>query len=384
MNTYEIECSNMFYISNFNVIGGVETFIYELARKYKKYDITVVYKTGNPKQLSRLIKYVRVHKYKEGKIKCKKAFFNYEIDIIDNVDSEEYIQIIHALFKTNRLTPKLHPKITKYLAVSKSAAEEWEELTGFHADVCKNPLVITEEEQSDILLLLSATRLTEEKGKGRMEILANELDKAGINYLWYVFTNDKNAINNPNVIFINPRLNIRPIMASIKGRGYGVQLSDCEGDCYFTRECEALGIPLIVTPIPSFKEQGLIEGVNCYYMPFDMNNINVERIINIPSYEGYLLEDKWEENLLKEESNYKEENMKVKLRVIRSYFDVLLSPTMDNKDLPLNFEFVVSKERADELLDNPNNLVEFVDNIIEPAQKPIEKAVKPKRNVTKR
>ena len=44
-----IECNNLFYVSNFNSIGGVETYIFELVRKYKDYDITVVYKTGDMK-----------------------------------------------------------------------------------------------------------------------------------------------------------------------------------------------------------------------------------------------------------------------------------------------------------------------------------------------
>lgn len=375
MKKYEIECSNLFYVSNLNVIGGVETFIYELAKKYNKYDITVVYKTGHVNQLERLMKYVRVYKYKEGKIKCKKCFCNYETDILENIDADEYIQIIHAMFKTNRITPRIHPKINRYLAVSKIAADEWEELTGRHADVCRNPLTMSEDKP--VLFLISATRLTPEKGKNRMEKLARDLDIAGIDYLWYVFTNDNNAIDNPNMIFIKPRLNIRPIIASIKGKGYGVQLSDCEGDCYFTRECEALGVPLIATPIMSFKEQGLQEGVNCYYVPFDMKKTNVERFLNIPSYKGYIGNDKWEDNLIKDISTYKEEEMKVKLKCTYSYDDVILGKTMSLGD-----EFVVDKERADVLLANPHHLVEVIEYIQE--EKPVQKAVKPRRKVEKR
>ena len=375
MNEYELEASNVFYVSNFNVIGGVETYIYELAKKYKQYNIVVVYKTAHPNQLLRLMKYVKVHKYKGGLIKCKKAFFNYETDIIENVEAQEYTQVIHAMFKTNRLTPRINKKINRYLAVSEIAASEWEELTGIKPEVCRNPLTI--EEQNNVLLLISATRLTREKGKDRMEKLAKDLDKAGIEYLWYVFTNDESAIKNSNVVFLKPRLNIRPIIASIKGHGYGVQLSDCEGDCYFTRECEALGVPLIVTEIPSFKEQRLEEGKNCYYMPFNMRDTQVERLLNIPEYDGYLTEDKWINYIEKDESTYKEEEMKVKLRCVRSYNDVELQ-----KEIPLNYEWIVDKARADVLLANPNHLVEVVEYIQE--EKPVQKAVRPKRKVEKR
>ena len=191
-----IKSNNVFYVSNFNTIGGVETYIYELARKYKDYDITVIYKTGDEKQLRRLKKYVRVIKYNGQKIECKRAFFNYETDIINNVEAEEYIQLIHALFKTQGIIPRIEPKITKYFCVSERAGKEWKELTGIKPMVCKNPLTITDEEKKETLYLISATRLTAEKGKSRMIKLAEALDRENINYLWLVFTNDTKEIDN--------------------------------------------------------------------------------------------------------------------------------------------------------------------------------------------
>jgi hypothetical protein len=150
--------------------------------------------------------------------------------------------------------------------------------------------------------------------------LAEELDKANINYIWLVFTNDKNAINNKNIVYMEPRLNIRPYIASIKGKGYGVQLSDCEGDCYFTRECEAIGIPLIVTPVQSFKEQGLKDGENCYYVPFDMNNIKIENIVNkIPEYEPFKKEDEWNKILVKGKTTYKETKKDIEVVVLEDF-----------------------------------------------------------------
>ena len=83
--------SNLFYIPNFNVIGGVETYIYEIAKKYNKYDITVLYRQGDKEQLKRLKKLVRVVKYTGQPIKCKRVFFNYTIDLIDEIEADEYI-----------------------------------------------------------------------------------------------------------------------------------------------------------------------------------------------------------------------------------------------------------------------------------------------------
>lgn len=342
-----IEGKNIFYVSNFNTIGGVETFIYELARKYKDYDITVIYKTGDQKQIKRLKQYVRVKKYNGGEeIKCKKAFFNYETDIIDHVEAEEYIQLIHALFKSQGMHPRIEPKITKYLSVSRSAGKEWEELTGKKCEYARNPFTITEEEKQPVLYLISATRLTAEKGKSRMKRLAEELDKANINYLWLVFTNDLNAIDNPKIIYMKPTLNVRPYIASVKGKGYGVQLSDSEGDCYFTRECEALGVPLLVTPIPSFEEQGLVDGKNCYYIPFDVKDIDIKKIANkIPEYEGYVVEDKWDKQLAKGKSTYQSDMKKiVKVRCTINYYDIQFG-----KSIKANEVYEVTMERAEEL-----------------------------------
>ena len=120
---------------------------------------------------------------------------------------------------------------------------------------------------------------------------------------------------------MKPRLDIRPVLSSLKGIGYGVQLSDCEGDCYFTRECEALGVPLLVTPVPSFNEQGLVDGKNCYYIPFDVENVDVNKIYNnIPSYEPFGYGDTWNKNIVKSKSKYKP----IKVEVIRNYSSKVL------------------------------------------------------------
>lgn len=352
--------NNLFYVSNFNVIGGVETYIYEIAKKYKDYDITVLYRTGDPNQIKRLKKLVRVIKYKGQEIKCKKAFFNYEIDLIDEIEAEEYIQVIHAMYKTNNLTPHIHPKFTKYLAVSKSASEEWYELTGIKPEVCRNVLSISEDESKDILMLISATRLTEEKGFWRMQALSKMLDDAGIPYLWFIFTDSRERIGSPNVIYLKPTLNIRPYLKMVVGKGYGVQLSNCEGDCFFTRECEAFGLPLIVTPIPSFKEQGLEDGKNCYYVPFDMEGIDVHKFLKIPTYKGYIGQDIWNEELILEPSYYeKEKNMEVKVKVISPFVDKYTGESYEEGQ-----EITITKERMEEILE-VDELVELIEEVKE-------------------
>ena len=98
-------------------IGGVETFLYELARKYKDRDLTIIYSSGDEKQIKRLKKYVRCIKFNGDPIECDKAFFNYSVKIIDKIKAKEYIQIVHADFKDKSLKdykPILSTKVQKY------------------------------------------------------------------------------------------------------------------------------------------------------------------------------------------------------------------------------------------------------------------------------
>ena len=41
-----IEHSNILYLRDISELGGVETFLWEMLKKYHKYDIAVVYKTA--------------------------------------------------------------------------------------------------------------------------------------------------------------------------------------------------------------------------------------------------------------------------------------------------------------------------------------------------
>ena len=264
---------NIFYFSHINSIGGVETFFYYLCKKYTNNDIVVYYKTGDQLQINRLKKYIRCIQYTGQKIKCKKAFFNYNPDIIDNVEAEEYIQVIHADYKVQTSLQKhVNPKMTRYIGVSKLACKSFTEITGKPCELCYNPIVLDKPKR--VLKLISATRLTPEKGKDRMIKLAQLLDSANIPYIWTVFTNDTDAIKNPNVIYMEPRLDISDYIAS---SDYLVQLSDCEAFCYSVVEALMLGVPVIVTKCPVFDEIGLDE-TNSFKVNFDMTEIPIKDI----------------------------------------------------------------------------------------------------------
>lgn len=95
------------------------------------------------------------------------------------------------------------------------------------------------------------------------------------------------------------------------------------GDCYFTRECETLGVPLLVTPVQSFKEQGLKDGENCYYIPFNVNELKQDKIAkivnNIPEYEPFKNEDIFNKLLVRSRSTYNGNKKDITAKVLEDF-----------------------------------------------------------------
>jgi len=292
----KLTCTNIYYFYFLNIIGGTETFLYQLAKKYQDYDIAIVYTRADPDQLARLKKYVKCIEFRGQEIYCKNAFFNYGIDIINHVHAEKYSLVVHAdyeaiLQRNPGIKLPIHPKITQYIGVSKKACEAFTKVTGKPCKLCYNPFTV--EEPKKVLHLISATRLSREKGKDRMRTLMKLLDEAGIPFLWTIFTNDKDVIDNPSAIYMQPRLDIT---GYIKNADYLVQLSNDEGYCYSVVEALTQDVPVIVTKCPVFDELGLENGKNCYLLDFDMTNVPLDDIYNkIPKNFNYQpLKDCWD------------------------------------------------------------------------------------------
>ena len=330
---------NVFFFRYINAIGGIESFFYYLAKKYQDWDITIYYIDGDERQIKRLREFVRVKRYRGEHIKCDKIFFNFNLDIINNVEANEYIQIAHGDYKAMGVKPNTHPKITKYYGVSKQVCDTYKEITGYETELCYNPIVIDKPKR--VLNLISATRLTREKGKARMIKLASELDKANIPYIWTIFTNDTNAIDNPNVVYMKPRLDITGYIANAD---YLVQLSDNEGYCYSVIESLLLGTPVIITKCPVFDELGC-DDTNSIKLDFDMNNIPIDTIYNKQfDFKYTMKKDNWDTILSPGKSTYKEERARdVIVRCIKpkGYNDIQLG-----RKIKYNEIFPVKYDRA--------------------------------------
>lgn len=348
---------NVFYQLHINGIGGIETFLYELARLSfeNKRDLTIVYRTGDPIQIARIRKFCRIVSLAEIEkpIKCHRAFFNYAVDAIDLFEADEYIQLIHADFKSDILQGWIHnnpqsDKITTRYAVSSNNKKSYEEVTGYPIKgVLYNPIHIDNEPR--IMTLVSAQRMSSEKGVKRIKKLVKLLDEAKIPYVWHIFADNPVPMNSENVMYHKSTLEVRKWL---KYADYTVLLSDTEGFPYTIYESLCLGTPVIVTPLLMLDEMGINKG-NSIILDFDMSNVDVQEIYKkagtlkfkyAPKPDGWL-------ELLPEKGEY--EYKLVTVKATTTYYDMNLS-----KNIKEGSVYEVSSERAKALLEN--NVAEIV------------------------
>jgi len=391
-----MKVGNLYYFREICPIGGVETFFYEIAKKYNKKDILIYYDKADEYQLKRLKKLVRCKKRIPGeKIVCDRAYFNYNIDCIDDVESTEnyYAFVIHAVYQklgyTKEELQKItnHQKINHFIAVSNYASEKFYEWTGKKAEVCYNPLTL--EEPGKVKIIVSACRLDDsvKGGKATIELIKaldnyteNHPDK---HYLWLIFTNTNTRVNveSKNMVIMKPRVDIRPY---IKMASFVAQLSDdMETYCYTLNEAWGYGIPTISTPLTVKKELPIPPGADIE-LAFDYSNADeVARQIfetDIKPFKYDIPEDNWSHIFKDIESKYEEElRMKYKVRALPKYKEL----NVDDKNLQRipepGEEFEVTKERLDVLLgDNGYKevFVEVVEEIKPEEPKPTTKKKK--------
>lgn len=360
---------DIYYQEYINHIGGVETFLYELVKKYKDRSLMIICSGGDEKQIERLKYYVQCKKFNNEPIKCDKAFFNYSVKIIDKIIAREYIQIVHADFLDPSLFPKYKPiisnKISKYYAVSKNNAESFKQLTGLNIDVAYNPITI--EKQAKLLRLIAPQRLSSEKGGKRLEYLVKELDKNNIAYELQIFSDATLGVQSPNVIYRAPTLNIR---THIYNSDYLVLLSDTEGFCYGLYEALCMGKPVICTKLPILEEMGVNKD-NGIVLEFDMSNLDVHEIYNKAGtfkFEYEPKKDIWGELLTTKKNKYKEElGMKYKVIATDAYSKHDIIDKELNRIPEEGEEFIVSKLRLDVLLGENAHGLKFV-KVIEEIQ----------------
>ena len=319
---------NIFYFRKISKIGGTEQFLYEIAKKYHDIDITIYYDEADTFQLQRLRKYVRCKKRIKGEtVICSRAFFNFNLDMIDDVESTEnyYAFVGHANYEELGCKPQVdYPKLTHFIGVSQFSTDkldEWCKRLGVKTDAekCYNPLTL--EPKQKVIRLVSACRLDDKvKGGERTKELIKALDsycaEHNRNYLWTIFTNPPNTkIESPNVVIMKPRVDVRPYIADAD---YVLQLSnDMETYCYTINEALGYGVPVVTTPLSIMKELPVTDNEHIT-LNWDCSNVDevAKQIFEkeVKLFEYIPPEDEWNKLLAEGESTYKEE-MKMKYLV---------------------------------------------------------------------
>jgi glycosyltransferase involved in cell wall biosynthesis len=265
-----------------DIIGGIETFIYNFCLCMKRhYDILVLYDTMHPAQIERLEPHVMVMRNDPTvTIECDTLIMNRVLDRIpDNVVYQKSIQILNGAKVKGYPFPK-DRDLT--LCVSNYVQQCWKD-DDPDSIVIRN-LVKVEEPKETPLLLVSATRIdTPDKGENRMITLARLLKKQGISYIWLCFTNRALPADAPaEMIRMEPTLDI---IKYIKKADYLVQLSSSEGFCYSIVEALSVGTPIICTPLDVLDEIGVVDGENARVLPYDLNShTSLRHLRDVPQF----------------------------------------------------------------------------------------------------
>ena len=305
------------YHNNLLKFGGVDTFAYNFVKKMSKfYDILFLYTTANAENLKRISKYVKTEKYNKDKkyicdvCICASAWGQYPETVI--AKTGRYIQMVHADYiraKEVDFTYNKWHKTTEHVGVSDYVCKVFKKLYPKEKITRIYNILDEVQETKPILKLISATRVSKEKGYNRMLKLAQELKKANVKFRWTIFTDlnlyNQKPFNMEEIVYIQPS---HDFWDYIKEADYGVQLSDTEGYSYFINECLQYGTPVLCTDFPSVYES-VEDGVNGYILDMDLKNLDIDKIVNkIPKDFKYIekcnVED-WIEILNKEKEKSK-------------------------------------------------------------------------------
>ena len=342
------------YHSNPLKFGGVDTFDYNFCKKMKdKYDITFLYKEGVKSTIDRLKDLgIDVKKYdSDKKYVCDvcilaSAWGGYPETVI--AKSGRYIQMVHADYEQKDLIDfeyqKWH-KTTEHVGVSGQVCKSFKKLFPNEKITRIYNILDDKQETRPILKLVSATRLSKEKGYARMLELAESLKKNNIQFRWTVFTDlslyNQKPFDMDEFVYMNPTRNIFDYVAEAD---YGVQLSDTEGYSYFINECLQYGTPVICTDFPSAYES-VEDGVSGYILDMNLSNLDVDKIVNnIPNKFKYTEKGKvsdWTKLLNKKIALPKK---KYKVEALQGYTDKRPELILD---YDINFNIVGEAEIKD-------------------------------------
>lgn len=332
------------YIGNAHKIGGVETFIYTFCKEMcELYDIIVVYSEHmDAMQIARLAEFVQVMRNPNKVIICDTLISNrITDDVPQNIKYKKKIQMCHTCqMKENYQIKKGWDDI---VFVSQVAADSFQDQAPEYKVI--HNLMSTEKPRKT-LLLISAQRMTYEKGEQRIIDLAETFTRNNIPFLWIVFTKDKLSKHVPGVVIADPTLYAKDFFGKAD---YVVGLSDIEAYGYTLVEAMQSGVPVLTTPIGVLDEIGFKDGVNGYIVPFDAKEADVKKFYNkIPKFKALKnnnaeIKTQWQQLLgdATPTHSYKPFSDFIKVVITEAYGDIELGRNMVKGEV-----VTMRKERA--------------------------------------
>lgn len=267
------------YAERIYLIGGIESWLYYVCKRYNIGQITVLYKKAEPGQLTRLKEVVDTLQYTGQEIECNKIIFAAPIyiepELYENAKEKYLVNHCNYGNADNQEVFEV-PEMDGIFAVSDICVESCKKRMLGDIITLYNPVEIKAPKK--VLKLISASRWSKRKGNEQMLQFANMLDKAGISFMWFIFTDTEPEEHHPNMYFMPPRYDLASIMA---GCDYGVQFTVDESYGLFPVECLKCGTPVILTDLPVFREIGIDEK-NAFFYDLDMNGADVKELLNIP------------------------------------------------------------------------------------------------------
>ena len=272
------------YFDSLNVIGVIETWIYNLVQDY---ELSVLYNKSHPLQLEKLHNMgIETIKYIGQPIECDTLLFCLFGDA-SKLKAKKRHLFIHGIYKTKEEVGEL-PEYDEIYAVSKTARDYFYKATGIKPKVLYNPVKVMETTKPLVFGVFS--RLSSEKGRYRLIDFVDRLIDSNKPFLMLIFTDLPFECDDSRVIFINP---VDNISGWVKVCDYVVQLSDTEAACLTMQEALKLKKPLIVTKLEPLEEFEINES-NSKILEMDLSNLDIDDLWNIP-----IVKD-WHEPISKE------------------------------------------------------------------------------------
>jgi glycosyltransferase involved in cell wall biosynthesis len=276
------------YHSSIIHIGGIETFLYIFCQRMSVFlDLTLYYDNADFDQLLRYSEYVDCIKVNK-EIKADVIILASAWGKTPKLIAPKIIQMIHAnlkIYKELNIFNYTPNENYQHVCVSQSVANALKELHDIDSTVIYNLTAKhkpTEKKKNEILTLITACRLSKEKGIERCVEFAKKIK---VPYIWHMYCDTPSSSYKGDVIKSAKGTNMiwpgfkNPILPEIEKADYLVQLSTTEGYCYSIVEALQCRTPVIVTPFESAFEQ-IKHKKNGYIVDFELKNVNFDEICN--------------------------------------------------------------------------------------------------------